>query len=67
MVAMQLFCQWIALLLVVAQFIASVHSDFRGRTAKEPGDFSGFLVTCVVIAVVALVHYGAGAFTLILK
>jgi hypothetical protein len=47
---------------LVFAFLVNVHADFKGRQARNPSDFDGFLVTLVAAVCIAGLLWGAGAF-----
>ena len=59
---MQIVCQWLVVLLLVASFFANTYVDFNGRKEKEPAGFLGFVTTCLAVSLVAAVYWGAGLF-----
>lgn len=62
---MELFCQWVLLVLFAIGFLHSTYIDFEGREAKAPGGFGGFVSTCVVHVLLWLVYWKVGVFSLI--
>ncbi len=58
----ELICQYVVLGSVVLQFFMLTYIDINGRVAKEPAGFGGFIGTCVAVALITALYYGAGAF-----
>lgn len=65
---MQLACQIFVVMWLAIQLIANVVKDFS--TAEKNGMYEGvcaFIGTCVVMVMVSLIMYGAGAFSELIK
>jgi hypothetical protein len=59
----QFVCQSLLVVQLVFTFFYAVHGDFHDRKKQAAQGFFGFLMTCLVIALMSLVYYGAGAFS----
>lgn len=46
---------------LVTVLLVSLHVDFYGRSAKEPGGYSGAVITLVLVALITLLYLAAGA------
>jgi len=60
---MQTFCQWLIVVNLLVSFMYAVYIDIHGRKSKEPLGFKGFVGSCVSVALIALVVFGAGGFS----
>lgn len=63
---MQVICQWVLVVQLVAMFFGGVYTDFYGIDGGEPHGFSGFVITCLVMALLAGTIWGAGGFSCLL-
>ena len=55
----------IALWMVITLLVC-LHHDFNGRSAREPGGFSGAVTTLIIVALMVAILYKAGAFSTLL-
>lgn len=60
---MKTACQWMLILLNLVGFINMLYVDVNGRKAKAPEGFYGVLGTIIATTFVALLFWGAGAFS----
>ena len=60
---LQIVCQWLLVVWIVAAFFSSVLCDFYGRDKKDPGGFAGFIGTLIAIFIMVFVLYNAGGFS----
>lgn len=59
-------CQWLLVVMLVGTFFTCLRSDFYGRDAKAPGGFTGAVSTILVMMLLTLIYWQAGAFSQIL-
>ena len=60
---MRTTCQILIVLQLVFIFFTSLHSDFNGSKGKPPYGYVGAVCSVVITALLALVYWGAGAFS----
>ena len=56
----QAICQWLVVTYLTVAFFGAVHSDFHPHPAKQAAGYAGFVVTTVVIGMLATAIYFAG-------
>jgi hypothetical protein len=57
-----LVCKWAILGHFAATYIASVHTDFNGRSARDSMGFMGFIIGLFIYGGAAFIYWKAGAF-----
>jgi hypothetical protein len=62
---LQVICQWLLLIQLIAGFFVMVYQDFNGRKAKPPEGFSGFIGSIIGQTLICAVTYFAGALSAI--
>lgn len=62
---MQMFCQLIILAFIATVYFVAVYNDFHGAESRPPLGFYGFIISCILLAAMIAVAYGAGSFSLL--
>jgi hypothetical protein len=63
---MQLFCQILMVVQLIAALLRGLWIDLHGRRESEPEGFVGVVVSLVMIVLVTLVWWKAGALSLLI-
>lgn len=64
--AMELFCQWLIVVIVLLSSLYSIHREYTPKPVREPCGAHGMFLVVAVTAVEFAVLYGAGAMSRIL-
>jgi len=62
---MQMFCQLMILVFIGLVYFSAVYIDFHGTGGGPPLGFYGFIISCILLAAMTAVAYGAGSFSLL--
>lgn len=58
-------CQWLLVGELVGSLLLIIYRDINGMPAQEPSGFAGVVMSLIFTGLIALVFWGAGAFSLL--